>query len=536
MAQRFRASRRSFLKQSVVFGSLAGLGGLSRRVHAEAPAIVTAESRRPVVSHGLQIGDVLEDRAIVWSRADRAARLLVEWSREEDFSHAVVVRGPHALDVSGYTARVDLTGLPAGADVFVRLTFQDLDAEGAASEPVVGRFRTAPRHGRDVTFLWGADTAGQGWGIDLAFGGMKIYETLRRIQPDFFIHSGDNIYADGIMTESVALPNGGTWHNAFLDVVPAKLKVAETLEEFRGNYLYNLMDENVRRFNAEVPQVWQWDDHEVTNNWSDSKDLSGDPRYTEKRVQTLVARAGRAFLEHAPMRWFSQEESERVYRHIPYGPDLDVFVVDMRSYRGPNSFNRQEVVSAETDFLGPVQVEWLKRKLKESRATWKVIAADMPIGLLVGDGVDAQGRPRFEAIANGNGPALGRELEMADLLRYLKRHGVANVVWITADVHYCAAHHYDPSRAQFQDFDPFWEFVAGPLHAGTFGPNALDDTFGPRVVFQKAPPAGQSNLSPVAGLQFFGQIDIDHGSRDLTVSLKDLSGATVFSQRLRPTR
>ncbi len=62
------------------------------------------------------------------------------------------------------------------------------------------------------------------------------------------------------------------------------------------------------------------------------------------------------------------------------------------------------------------------------------------------------------------------------------------------------------------------------------------DTFGPRVVFQKAPPAGQSNLSPLAGLQFFGQIDIDHGSRDLTVSLKDLEGRTVFAQRLSPAR
>jgi len=107
-------------------------------------------------------------------------------------------------------------------------------------------------------------------------------------------------------------------------------------------------------------------------------------------------------------------------------------------------------------------------------------------------------------------------------------------VWITADVHYCAAHYYDPSRAAFQDFEPFWEFVAGPLNAGTFGPNLLDDTFGPQVVFQKTPAAGQANLPPSAGLQFFGQVDIDHGSRDLTVALKDLTGATLFTQRLRP--
>jgi alkaline phosphatase D len=102
-------------------------------------------------------------------------------------------------------------------------------------------------------------------------------------------------------------------------------------------------------------------------------------------------------------------------------------------------------------------------------------------------------------------------------------------VWLTADVHYCAAHYYDPARAQFTDFDPFWEFVAGPLNAGSFGPNALDNTFGPQVVFQKAPPA--ANTPPTDGFQFFGEVRI--ADRDLTVTLKDLAGNTVFSTKLQ---
>jgi alkaline phosphatase D len=231
------------------------------------------------------------------------------------------------------------------------------------------------------------------------------------------------------------------------------------------------------------------------------------------------------------MRWHSQVESERVYRHIPYGRDLDVFVLDMRSYRGANSFNRQSQPGADTAFIGRVQIEWLKQKLRASRAPWKVIAADMPIGLLVPDGSDAQGRAQFEAIANGDGTVLGREFEIADLLRFIKREQILNTVWLTADVHYCAAHFYDPGKAQFQDFDPFWEFVAGPLHAGSFGPNGLDNTFGPRVVFQKAPPV--ANAPPSAGFQFFGQVDIDARSKDMTVALKDINGVSVFSTRLR---
>jgi alkaline phosphatase D len=160
----------------------------------------------------------------------------------------------------------------------------------------------------------------------------------------------------------------------------------------------------------------------------------------------------------------------------------------------------------------------------------------MPIGLLVGDGVDAQQRPQFEAIANGNGPVLGREFEIAEILRFIKRSRIGNTVWLTADVHYCAAHRYEPKQARFDDFEPFWEFVAGPLHAGTFGPGELDDTFGPQLVFAKAPPKGQSNLPPSANYQFFGQVDIDARTRAMTVALKDSTGATLFAQTLEAQR
>jgi alkaline phosphatase D len=108
------------------------------------------------------------------------------------------------------------------------------------------------------------------------------------------------------------------------------------------------------------------------------------------------------------------------------------------------------------------------------------------------------------------------------------------VVWLTADVHYTAAHRYDPNRAQFQEFAPFFEFVSGPLNAGTFGPGKLDNTFGPEVLYQKAPPEGQANLPPSAGLQFFGQVDIDGASEVMTVALKDLTGAVLFTQEIEP--
>jgi alkaline phosphatase D len=107
-------------------------------------------------------------------------------------------------------------------------------------------------------------------------------------------------------------------------------------------------------------------------------------------------------------------------------------------------------------------------------------------------------------------------------------------VWLTADLHYTAAHFYDPARARYPHFAPFWEFVSGPLHAGTFGPGTLDDTFGPQLKYVRAPPAGEFNLAPSAGMQFFGQVDIEGATGVMNVRLKDIAGDTLFTQTLLP--
>ena len=185
--------------------------------------------------------------------------------------------------------------------------------------------------------------------------------------------------------------------------------------------------------------------------------------------------------------------------------------------------------------MGRPQIAWLLDGLKRSKSVWKVIAADMPIGLHVSDGKDAAGRDKWEAAANGDdGAPLGREIEISRLLSEIKRAGIKNVVRLTADVHYTAAHFYDPAKAKFSDFSPFWEFVSDPLNSGSFGPNITDATFGVQVVYQKAPQ--EQNTSPAAGIQFFGQVDIDAKTKTMTVTLKDLKGASLYAKTLAPQR
>src|SRR5262249_49334794 len=252
--------------------------------------------------------------------------------------------------------------------------------------------------------------------------------------------------------------------------------------------------------------------------------------YVDKNALALAVRASRAFHEYMPMR-DTIAEAGRVYRKIGYGPLLDVFMLDMRSYRGPNGEDMQESYGPDAYFLGPTQIAWLKRELMASRATWKVIAADMPLSLLVVYDVDRKWG--VEAIAQGDdGPPRGRELEVADLLSFMKHAGIRNTVWLTADVHYTAAHYYDPNKAQFQDFEPFWEFVSGPIHAGAFGPNQLDKTFGPQIAFQKAPP--KELAAQLGDFQFFGHVAIDGATQVMTVTLKDWNDQVLWSTPIEP--
>jgi alkaline phosphatase D len=517
-------NRRGALLGLVGTAVVAGTAGLAAPARSAASPLLVRRDR-PVLPLGVQSGDVRAGSAVLWAKADRPSRLVAEISRDPSFRKVRKVRGPVVTPTSDLTGTIQLHGLPGGTDLHYRVRAVDLHEHKATSEAVVGRLRTAPTGRDDIRFLWSGDIAGQGWGVNPEYGGFRIADAMRARNADFFLCSGDTVYADGPVQATVALPDGSTWRNL---VIPEKTKVAETLDEFRGQYRYNLMADNWRAFLAETSQVGQWDDHEVTNNWYPGEILT-DVRYTEKRVDVLAHRARQAYHEYVPVAPISPDPEGRVYRVLRYGPHLDLFVLDMRTHKDPNTANNESGAAArDGGVLGDRQTEWLLRELDRSRATWKVIAADLPIGLIVPDGAAAQ-----EGIAQGDGGApLGREADIARVLTALSRMGIRNHVWLTADVHYTAAHHYSPDRAAYQEFDPFWEFVSGPLNAGAFGPNALEGTFGPVADFVAAPPA--ANTSPALGHQYFGEVEIDGRTAQLTVTLRDVDGAAIYTRTLDP--
>jgi alkaline phosphatase D len=518
-------TRREFLSQSTQVALAAFvLPSLSSLVYANEAAAdlghLTVPTGReyPGLPYGIQSGDISAGRAVIWSASDRnGARMHVEYATRSDFRNQQLLIGPRTSEHQGFATKVLLEDLPAGEQIFYRVRYQSPDSPTVFSPALTGTFRTPPVKHQDVSVILAGDTAGQNFGINPDIGGMRLYSVMAKHNPDLFIHLGDNIYADGPITEEFRLSDGRIWRNITTE---AKTKVAETIEEFRASWRYNLLDTNVLRFNREIPVISCWDDHEVLNNWDPAMQLD-DSRYSEKNIARLAAHGRQAYLEWTPTA-LDAGMRDRSYRSFNYGPGLDIFRLDLRSYRQTNEIRDGKAAL----ILGTDQTGWFKNALRASTATWKMIACDMPIGLIIPDGAD------FDGVANGDGPVRGREHEFAEILQYIKRQQIKNVVFFTADVHYAAAHHYSPDRAVFQDFESFYEFVSGPISAVTGSGKVLDNTFGPKVLYQSRAP-GSPGLSPLDGQQYFAKVKVAQDKR-MTVELRNMADEVIFSKELLP--
>ncbi len=177
--QRALMTRRELLRASA---ALAGAGALAPGALAR-PALSFAADR-PLITHGLQSGDVSGNSGMIWARADRPSRMLVEWATTDSFRDIQSSVFVDALQETDFTAKALLEDLPPGQDIFYRISFQDLSTARFGA-PQIGSFRSPPNDRRSISFQWSGDTMGQGWGIDTARGGMKSYATMLATAPRF---------------------------------------------------------------------------------------------------------------------------------------------------------------------------------------------------------------------------------------------------------------------------------------------------------------------------------------------------------------
>jgi alkaline phosphatase D len=120
-------SRRQWLVRSAATCAVAGLGSLARPYLSRA-------ADRPLIASGIQSGDVSTNSAVIWARADRAARMQVECSAVESFKTIIRSITADALPDTNFVSKVLLDGLPAGQDIFYRVRFDDISESGIEGE------------------------------------------------------------------------------------------------------------------------------------------------------------------------------------------------------------------------------------------------------------------------------------------------------------------------------------------------------------------------------------------------------------------
>ena len=173
------------------------------------------------ITHGIASGDVTNDSAVIWSRANGEAEMHVEYDTDANFSHPTSVQSLlPANQTTDYTGHVKLKDLSPDALYYYRVWFVSAHGnktESQISDTLTGSFRTSPNTSeseservRPISFVFAADLGGQKHCRQVDKGGYSIFEKMQEKLPDFFIANGDMIYAaDQCPVEGPT----SNWHN-----------------------------------------------------------------------------------------------------------------------------------------------------------------------------------------------------------------------------------------------------------------------------------------------------------------------------------
>ncbi len=467
------------------------------------------------VTHGVMTGDVQEDSAIVWARAEKEAYMHVLLTSEN--SGRAIHESVRVSAQRDFTGKIKLDNLTPDTDYEYVVWFsQDRDSHGNR-EQVSGHFHTAPERSRasSLSFAWGGDLAGQNVCRD-AEEGFPIFNAISAMNLDFFIGLGDMIYADGTCTEQ------GKYGNS---QVAGNYGKSANMRNYWAHWKYNHEDVAYQTLLANVPYYAIWDDHEVVNDFGPLHDTRSTAPYT--KGEHLLPLGLKAFLDYNPVDE-SPDQPKRLYRTIRWGKHFELFVLDTRQYRDANIEADDEAL--KKTMLGREQITWLKEKLKSSDATWKMIVSSVPISIPTGYPAE-YGRDGW----SGYDQQTGFEQELKDLFAYLRDEGINNSIWITTDVHFAEVFRYTPF-SETPDFKVH-EFVTGPLSAGLYPNRKFDTSWCTESLFFHGPQSMFSTKTYAEAKKWmnYGAVDIDENGV-MTISVRDIDGEVLYQQTLYPEK
>ncbi len=233
-----------------------------------------------------------------------------------------------------FTHQFKITALKPGSSYDIRV---ECRSNGGASngQTVEGRFKTAPLADLQSRVVFTVST-GQGYpDQDAPGGGYKIYDQMLKLDPDFFVHTGDIVYYD---------------------------RDAKTIDLARLNWIRMFSLPTNVRFHRQVSSYFIKDDHDAWMNdcW---------PTRDTKFMGEFTFQQGLGvFLEQVGM-------GESTYRRYRWGKDLEIWMVEGRDFRSPNDMTD----GPEKTIWGKEQKAWFKRTVQESDAAFRILISPTPI-------------------------------------------------------------------------------------------------------------------------------------------------------------
>ena len=316
---------------------------------------------------GIKVGEVRQDSAIVWVRTTKHP--LADFSRlaifTEGLKGGVKDAGQMPIDVvPGQAAEVRVRYWPAATPEQSKQTawaatsaaanfvhqFQLNDLQSACqyrwqaetrrpggtevSATMDGGFQTAPRPDQQTPVRFIVTTCQAVRSIDSGADGHQAYANMLKLQPSFFVHTGDIVYYD----KAPLCRNRAQ---------------AEAKWDLMFSYGHN------QKFHRWVGSYFMKDDHDTLKNdcWPGQK--YGDLSF-EEGLQI--------FRQQVPM-------GDRTYRTFRWGKDVQIWLTENRDFRSPNKM----ADGPDKTILGAEQLAWLKQGIASSTATYKFVITPGPI-------------------------------------------------------------------------------------------------------------------------------------------------------------
>lgn len=387
-------------------------------------------------------GGPTDSGAILWTKVaedayDSGKPAYVQVAKNKGFADPIYeakVASEKIKPENNYVLKVDLDGeLPPDQHLHYRFHHT-----GTTSQ--IGRCRTLPKSDASAERVRFAVVSCQ----QFQSGYYPAYNHIAEEDVDYLVHLGDQIYEEA---------EDSRFEGRTFDL-PSGNQVPYELADYRHIWNTYRGDQFFQRALERHTFLPIWDDHEMVNNpfwdyendrpWSDDHPKNDDGEFMTELFMDGI----KAWWEYNPARVMYDPSAEHIHdqfhmwRSIRFGDLLELPLTDERLFRsmppsGDAAGQRQGGTppdapgadDGDRTMLGFQQREWLLNTLKETDATWKAWANEVPfVPIWRSDSDNEQFHRDYD---NWD----GYEHERAEIVGQFTHFDIDNFVTLTGDMH-----------------------------------------------------------------------------------------------------